>query len=192
MNMNEPTTQRSRRHHYLWYATMKISPPPTLRSPVKARSGSSHHCCPTNTSKLLRIFLSIGAVGLLLINQNFQGYDNLDNTSTLDGSAAVTASSSKGDGDDTKDRQLRKPKQAVREEPELDFAVVGFEKTGTSLDVHFMCDIQQNAISVHFTANYEHNANLFVIHPLCRHNIFTRSLREPSRNYHAGETLPRR
>ena len=120
---------------------MNISPPSTLRSsPVKVRSGSSHLCCPTNTSKLLRIIISIGAVGLLLINQNFQGYDNLDNTSTLDGSTAVTESSSKGDGDDTKDRQLRKPKQAVREEPELDFAVVGFEKTGTSLDVHIMCD----------------------------------------------------
>lgn len=72
-----------------------------------------------------------------MINQNFQGYDNLDNTSTLDGSAAVTASK---DDEDTKDRQLRKPRLTVAEEPELDFAVVGFEKTGASLDVHIMCD----------------------------------------------------
>ena len=106
---------------------MNISPPPTLRSPVKARSGSSH-LCPTTTSKLLRIILSIGAVGLLLINQNFQGYD--DTTSPLDGSVAVmTPSVTTDENDEIKDRQLRKPTQTVVEEPQLDFAVVGFEKT---------------------------------------------------------------
>ena len=106
-------------------STMNISPPPALRSPVKARSGSSH-LCPT-TSKLLRIILSIGAVGLLLINQNFQGYD--DTTLPLDGSVAITTPSVTTDENDVKDRQLRKPTQTVVEEPQLDFAVVGFEKT---------------------------------------------------------------
>jgi len=74
---------------------------------------------------------------LLLINQNYRGYDNLDNTSSLrDGAATVTSK----DDDDAKDRQLRKPQQtAVEEEPQLDFAVIGFEKTGASLDVHIMC-----------------------------------------------------
>lgn len=110
--------------------TMNISTPPSLRSPVKARSDSSH-LCPTSTSKLFRIILSIGAVAFLLINQNYRVvYDDLDNTSTLDGSAAIKIPSS--NSDDTKDRQLRKPKQAVAEEPQLDFAVVGFEKTGAS------------------------------------------------------------
>ena len=107
---------------------MNISPPPTLRSPVKARSGSSH-LCPTTTSKLLRIILSIGAVGLLLINQNFQGYDNHE-MAPLDGSVAVTTPSvTTTDENEIKDRQLRKPTQTVVEEPQLDFAVVGFEKT---------------------------------------------------------------
>lgn len=114
---------------------MNISTPPTLRSPSKATPSS--HLCPTSTSKLLRIILSIGAVGLLLINQNYQGYDNLDNTSSLRDQPAVT---SKDDDDANKDRQLRKPQQtAVEEEPQLDFAVVGFEKTGASLDAHIMC-----------------------------------------------------
>lgn len=134
---------------------MNISPPPTL-SPVKARSGSSH-LCPTTTSKLLRIILSIGAVGLLLINQNFQGYD--DTTSPLDGSVAVMTPSAITDGDENeiKDRQLRKPTQTVVEEPQLDFAVVGFEKTVRRhlLDVHIICVmiIISTVISVHFTAN---------------------------------------
>ena len=104
---------------------MNISSPPTLRSPVKAGRSGSSYLCPT-TSKLLRIILSIGAVGLLLINQNFQGYD--DTTSPLDGSVAVTTPSVTDD-DVIKDRQLRKPTQTVVEEPQLDFAVVGFEKT---------------------------------------------------------------
>ena len=104
---------------------MNISPPPTLRSPVKASRSGSSHLCPTTTSKLLRIILSIGAVGLLLINQNFQGYD--DTTSPLDGS--LTTPSVTTNQYDVKDRQLRKPTQTVEEEPQLDFAVVGFEKT---------------------------------------------------------------
>ena len=109
-------------------STMNISPPPTLRSPVKASRSGSSHLCPTTTSKLLRIILSIGAVGLLLINQNFQGYD--DTTSPLDGSvAATTLSAATTDENERKDRQLRKPTQTIVEEPQLDFAVVGFEKT---------------------------------------------------------------
>ena len=136
---------------------MNISTPPTLRSPSKATPSS--HLCPTSTSKLLRIILSIGAVGLLLINQNYQGYDNLDNnTSSLrDGAATVT---SKDDDDANKDRQLRKPQQtAVEEEPQLDFAVVGFEKTGASLDAHIMCFPLYFILIL--TANNAHDAILF-------------------------------
>ena len=135
---------------------MNISTPPTLRSPSKATPSS--HLCPTSTSKLLRIILSIGAVGLLLINQNYQGYDNLDNTSSLrDGAATVT---SKDDDDANKDRQLRKPQQtAVEEEPQLDFAVVGFEKTGASLDAHIMCFPLYFILIL--TSNNAHDAILF-------------------------------
>ncbi len=63
-----------------------------------------------------------------------------------------------GDENEIKDRQLRKPTQTVVEEPQLDFAVVGFEKTVRRhlLDVHIICVmiiIISTVISVHFTAN---------------------------------------
>lgn len=59
-------------------------------------------------------------------------YDDLDNnTSTLDGSVAIKSPST--NSDDTNDRQLRKQKQIIAEVPQLDFAVVGFEKTGASV-----------------------------------------------------------
>ena len=59
----------------------------------------------------------------------------MNNASSLgDGSAAVASSSSLLYDDN--DRQLRKPKVVAEKEPQLDFAVVGFEKTGMFL----MCD----------------------------------------------------
>ena len=155
----------------------------------------------TSTSKLLRIILSIGAVGLLLINQNYQVYDDLDKTSTLDLNGSVAIKTPSSNSDDTKDRQLRKPKKAVAEEQQLDFAVIGFEKTGASVDVHIMCHSRKSCVfnfqcffTYYFTANNVHyDANLPAL-SLClyRHNISTRSVREPSRNHHASETLPRR
>ena len=132
-------------------ATMNINTPPTLRYPNKASrasgsSSSSRHrfFCLTNTSKLLRLILSIGAVGLLLINnhQNYNGYDdNLSNNNNnnvsppLQASSAGTVMTITTPGDDTtkEDRQLHTAKVTVVEEPHLDFAVVGFEKTGTSI-----------------------------------------------------------
>ncbi len=72
-------------------------------------------------------------------------YDDLGNTSTLDGSAA---NKSPTDSDDSKDRQLRKPKQSVVEASQLDFAVVGFEKTGASVDVHIMCHVGKHVFSM--------------------------------------------
>ena len=120
---------------------MNINTPPTLRYPNKASrasgsSSSSRHrfFCLTNTSKLLRLILSIGAVGLLLINnhQNYNGYDdNLSNNNNNNVSPLTITTP----GDDTtkEDRQLHTAKVTVVEEPHLDFAVVGFEKTGTSI-----------------------------------------------------------
>ena len=130
---------------------------------------------------------------MLLINQNYQGYDNLDNTSSLrDGAATVT---SKDDDDANKDLQLRKPQQtAVEEEPQLDFAVVGFEKTGASLDAHIMCFPLYFILIL--TANNAHDDAIYLTCPLTiqlyRHNIPTRSVRQSSRNHHASQTLPRR
>jgi hypothetical protein len=119
---------------------MNINTPPALGPPTKAKrsSGNSGSCShnlfcatTTNTSKLFRIILSIGAVGLLLINTQNHGYDHPlnNNASSLQEISAKT--SPNGDDDDTSDRQLRTPKPVVEEEPQLDFAVVGFEKTGT-------------------------------------------------------------
>lgn len=79
-------------------------------------------------------------------------YDDLENTSTLDGSAAMKSPT---DSDDTNDRQLRKPTQAVVEAPQLDFAVVGFEKTGASVECsHHDVSFRKSCV---FNASSHHN-----------------------------------
>jgi hypothetical protein len=134
---------------------MNMDTPPTLlRPPSKARKSSvssssigHYHFCPTvttSTSKLFRIILSIGAVGLLLINtQNHGFYDHPINDLSLQGSSALKSQDDNDNGEEmtaTMDRQLRTPKQTVAvEEAQLDFAVVGFEKTGTFLNNMHHC-----------------------------------------------------
>jgi len=134
---------------------MNMNTPPTLlRPPSKARKSSvssssigHYHFCPTvttSTSKLFRIILSIGAVGLLLINtQNHGFYDHPINDLSLQGSSALKSQDDNDNGEEmtaTMDRQLRTPKQTVAvEEAQLDFAVVGFEKTGTFLNNMHHC-----------------------------------------------------
>ena len=109
---------------------MNIIAPPSLRSPAKASrwpsSSSSSSSCLKNSSKFRSFLIFIGFVGLLFINnykqqQQQQSVENglLRKTNHLH--QTVSSSSSSG------------------EEVQLDFAVVGFEKTGTYLRLISTC-----------------------------------------------------
>ena len=101
---------------------MNIIAPPSLRSPAKASrwpsSSTASSSCLKNSSKFRSILIFIGFVGLLFIN-NYKQQQSVENgllrkTNHHHHHHQTDSSSSNG------------------EEVQLDFAVVGFEKTGTT------------------------------------------------------------
>src|SRR6056300_1495214 len=105
---------------------MSIIAPPSLRSPAKARwpSSSSGSSCLKNSSKFRSILIFIGFVGLLFINNyNTQQQQSVENGLLRKTNHHHQTDSSSSNG----------------EEVQLDFAVVGFEKTGTCLRLISTC-----------------------------------------------------